>query len=223
MTDLTKNKAKGALVTAATKTKAENIVLPKLLFPHYNDNVLREEITEAQKPAAALDYRLTEMATVLSQGEKDREKITEPRWRAAYDLAMGRVLAMRVRMFGYNKLLAEMKGLPKQFTKKGSNEWKLVPSKNITAGADVKKLEAQASKYLKRVIDEHPGTPWATLAEKEYSQPMGWDWVESTGNYPDANLTAQEKKNKQILLANDEAKKKAAAKAAAPPRPVPKL
>ena len=82
-----------------------------MVFEHTSDNVLREQITEAQKPAAALDYRLTEMLTILAQGEKDREKVTEARWRAAYDLAMGRVLAMRVRMLGYNKLLAEMKGL----------------------------------------------------------------------------------------------------------------
>jgi len=135
---------------------------------------------------------------------------------------MGRALAMHVRIYGYNKLMAEMKGLPKQFTKKGSNEWRLVPSKSITSGADVKKFEAQASKYLKRVMDEHPETPWAALAERELSQPMGWDWQEGTGNYPYAGLSNEEKK-KRILLADDEKKKKAMAKPQAPPRPVPKL
>lgn len=220
---LQKNKAKAALVTAATKTSVENIRMPELLFEHTSDNVLREKITEAQKPAAELDYRLNEMLTILSTGEKDRDKITEPRWRAAYDLAMGRVLAMRVRIYGYNKLMAEMKGTPKAFTKKGSNEWRLVPSKNITAGADVKKLEQQALKYLKRVMDEHPETPWALLAEKEYTQNMGWDWQESTGNYPLAGLTPEEKKKRILLAADEEKKKKAAQKQAAPPRAVPKL
>lgn len=217
-----KNKAKYALVMAATKTKLDEIKIPSLLFEATSDNVLRTEITEAQKPAAAMDYRINEMITLLTQGEKDRDKITEPRWRAAYDLAMGRALAMHVRVLGYNKLLAEMKGLPKAFTKKGSNEWRLEPSKNILSGADVKKFEQQATKYLKRVIDEHPETPWATLAEREYSQPMGWDWKESTGNYPLAGLTPEEKK-KRIQLADDERKKKAAKTPAAPPRPVPKL
>ncbi len=29
------------------------------------------------------------------------------------------------------------------------------------------------------MIDEHPGTPWALLAEREKSVQMGWEWKES--------------------------------------------
>jgi len=82
MKALQKNKAKYALVTAATKTKAENVALPALIFEATSDNVLREQITEAQKPAAAFDYRINEMLGILTQGEKERDKIAEPRWRA---------------------------------------------------------------------------------------------------------------------------------------------
>ncbi len=46
---------------------------------------------------------------VLEQGEKHRDKLDSDRWRASFDLAMGRVLAMRVRAFGYNSVLAEMR------------------------------------------------------------------------------------------------------------------
>jgi hypothetical protein len=33
--------------------------------------------------------------------------------------------------------------------------------------------------YLNRVIKDHPGTPWALLAEKELKDPVGWVWVDS--------------------------------------------
>lgn len=220
---LEKNKAKGALVMAAAKTKVDEIVTPRMVFRADTDGVLREEITEAQKPAALMDARINEMVSILQVGEKDREKITEPRWRASYDLAMGRAMAMRVRYFGYNTLLAEMKGLPKSFTGKGNNEWRLEPSKNISAlPPAVKKLEKQASQYLKRVVDEHPGTPWATLAEVELSQPMGWEWKEAHADY--VAKDKQQAAAKRIRLAEDEKKKAAEIKNGKPVQKVlPKL
>ncbi len=221
---LKKNKAKAALVTAATKTKLENVPLPLLEFRADNDNILRQGVTEAQKPAADLDYRLVEMYNILVSGEKDRPKITEPRWRASYDLAMGRVLAMRVRVFGYNKLLAEMKSSPKTFEKKESNQWRLVPSKAINSGADVAKMAKSASMYLKRVMDENPETPWAMLAERELSQPMGWDWQEASTGDSMKGLGKAAAEKKRILLAEEEKKRKEAAKKnMGPPRVRPNL
>jgi hypothetical protein len=32
--------------------------------------------------------------------------------------------------------------------------------------------------YLNRVIKEHPGTPWAYLAHRELTTPLGWKWTE---------------------------------------------
>ena len=219
---LEKNRAKGALVAAAKATKVENVPIPRLDFPAYNDNILRDTISEAQKPAAELDYKLIHIVEVLSQGEKDREKISEVRWRAAYDLAIGRALAMKVRASGYNSMLAEMKASPKSFQKKDSNEWKIEPSKTITV-QNVKKLEKQASLYLKRVIDEHPGTPWAKLAERELSTPMGWDWKESKNPRSLAANTTPAEAKRQLRLADDKAKEEAAKRPMAPPRERPKL
>jgi hypothetical protein len=76
-------------------------------------------------------------------------------------------------------MLAEMKSSPKKFEKEGSNQWRLVPSKEINSGATTKKLANKATEYLKRVIDDHPGTPWQELAEREWGTPLGWEWKES--------------------------------------------
>ena len=185
--ELVSNAAKGALVMTARKTNVDRIVSPQLVFRADTDTVLRQQATAAQEPAAVFDFNLQQMQSMLERGEKDREKLVSPRWRAAYDLAMGRVLAMRVRAYGYNVVLADMKSTPKSFEKKGSNHWRLVPAADILGGPSVKKLAKKAKEYLTRVIDEHPGTPWAELAERELSQELGWDWQEFAVNLAPAN------------------------------------
>ncbi len=192
--DIRANAAKRVLIELASKSRDDRIPVPETTFPAENDNVLKQAIADAQKPLAVLDYRLDELLRALQAGEKDRQKITEPRWRAVYDLAMGRVLAMRVRSFGYNMTLAEMRSSPKVFATTGNNQWRLVPSKEITSGAATKKMAKQAEEYLKRVIDEHAGTPWAKLAEREYQTPMGWEWKEGKYNPDAARMAAGNKK-----------------------------
>lgn len=177
--ELDTNLAKNRLVEVgrlSNRTDAE-VPSPQLSFDADTDAILREQITEAQKTAAVFDAAMTEWEAILTPGEKDREKLTTPRWRASFDLAMGRVLAMRARAYGYNAVLADMKATPKVFEKKGSNSWRLKPSIHVN-GTTAKKLAKTSSEYLTRVIDEHPGTPWALLAERELSTPMGWDWEE---------------------------------------------
>jgi len=186
--DIRGNAAKRSLIELCTKAQLQRIPVPTTFFPAENDNVLRVAVTEAQKPLAELDYRLDELLRGLQMGEKDRTKITEPRWRAVYDLAVGRVQAMKSRSFGYNMMLAEMKSSPKKFETEGNNSWRLVPSKEITSGPATKKLAKQAEENLKRVIDEHAGTPWAKLAELEYQTPMGWEWKEGKYNPQPAGM-----------------------------------
>jgi hypothetical protein len=182
--ELTKNSAKGSLVRAALAAKADEIPRPRMQFRADTDTALRQEITEAQKPLAVLDSKLNEMQTLLEAGEKDRSRLTTPRWRASYDLAAGRVMAMRARAYGYNVLLAEMKLSPKSFQDKNNNTWRLIPAEQSHAGARIDKLEHKAKEYLNRVIEEHPGTPWELLAKEELLQPLGWQWQEFSVNYP---------------------------------------
>ena len=184
--DLRQNKSKSALVEACMavvgetqRRKVLSISMPRLDFRSDNDTILRQELIEAQKPIADLDLSLDSLLRLLEQGEKDRAKIKEARWKASYDLAIGRTLALRARAFGYNAMLAEMKSNPKRFEKAGNNQWILVPSKEITSGPTTKKIAAKANDYLSHVIDDHPNTPWALLAEREKSVPMGWEWKES--------------------------------------------
>lgn len=185
--DIGKNKAKQSLLTVAQMALVNSLPTPLLEFPAENDTVLRLAITEAQKPVADLDYKLQAYQAQLEQAEKDRPKIAEARWQVAYDLAMGRVLALRARCYGYNLMLAEMKVNPKKFETQGSNRWRLVPSNKVDSGQAVKKMVAKTNDYLNRVIDQHNGTPWQILAEREKGAPLGWEWKEETYTPPPAN------------------------------------
>ncbi len=178
---LSSNNAKAALIRAAGNTIPEDMMArPRRHFMATNDATLRRQITEAQKPLAKLDYYLAELHQILEQGEDHRDKLDTDRWRASYDLAMGRVLAIRVRAFGYNSMLAQMKSNPRRFDREGSNQWILNPAEASDAGASVRRMHNKGLKYLSQVIDEHPSTPWAWLAKVELQEPLGWEWSEAT-------------------------------------------
>ncbi|HEX6985905.1 MAG TPA: VWA domain-containing protein [Planctomycetaceae bacterium] len=225
---LRKNLAKQAVVRAATLSQQSDrqsaIPMPRLVFPAENDTVLRQAITEAQKPMAVVDHPLQELAMILEQGARDREKLDTPRWRAVYDLAVGRVAALRARAFGYNTVLAEMKVSPRPFENKNSNQWALRPSDEITGGPAVKKLAETAREHLSRVVDEHPGTPWAELAAIELSTPMGWTWVEQNDLVVRFGPQAADPEVARLLLAEEEERQKRMPKPEPPkPRERPKL
>lgn len=201
--DVNGNRAKTALSRVAQMTNIDRLPTPQLVFQANNDTVLRQQIAQAQRPMARLNYRLEELLAVLEAGEKDRAKIKEPRWRAGYDLAMGRLLAMQVRALGYQTVVAEMASSPLEFKNKGSNQWRLVASRKWeTYSPAVKKIAKKAQMYLKRVIDEHPNTPWALLAEYELTTEMGWQWRE--GRMVIASRGRNGNNPNRIQLADDE-------------------
>ncbi len=175
---LSGNKACKALHEAAKLARAEVLGTPPLDFVVTSEAQLNRDLTEAQKGPAKVSKALDELHETLTQGEGDREKLTSPRWQAAYDLAMGRALAAKARVDGYNSMLAGLKQ-GKAFTNANSTSWVLEPTEvTVEAGSGTKRLCENAIKYLRRVVDEHPGTPWAKIAERELQMKFGWKWSE---------------------------------------------
>ena len=174
---LKENKARAALVQAAQISQVNPMDSPRLLFPKPSDAELKNELDLAQRAAAVVEPKVDQLYLLLKQGEKDRQRLTGLRWQAGYDLAMGRVLAVKVRTFGYNAMLAKAK-MGMKFEKSDSDTWALAPADEVSVGSALEKLAAQAREYLTRVKDQHPGTPWALLAERELADPLGWKWTE---------------------------------------------
>lgn len=174
---LSANKARQALVQAASQPNwITPLSGPALHFPKRDDADLARLLTEAQKAAAKLEPVIGNLYQTLKIGESDRPKLDGPRWEAGYDLAMGRVLAAKVRTEAYNAMLAKAKTM--KFKNPKNDTWDLEPANTIEVGSALEKDAAKAKEYLGRVVADHPSTPWAMLAAKELETPLGWQWKE---------------------------------------------
>jgi len=172
------NEVRRSLVQAAQKSWLSQLDAPQTVFEKLDEAEFQLALSEAQKTAARLEPQIDELFAVLKSGETDRDKETGLRWQAGFDLAMGRVMAVKTRTETYNSMLAKAKrGL--KFTNKKNNTWKLEPSDEISVGSQLAKGAKKSSEYLQRVIDQHKGTPWALLAQRELNTPIGWSWKES--------------------------------------------
>lgn len=167
-----------ALVRAAMQSNVGALVTPGLRFPKLDEAEFVNTVSTAQRAAALLEPQIEQLYAILVTGETSRPRELVPRWRAGYDLAMGRILAAKVRTESYNAMLAAAKTRLK-FEDPQNNTWQLVGAESIEVGSRLANLASKATEYLQRVVSEHPGTPWAMLAERELATPLGWKWQES--------------------------------------------
>jgi len=172
------NKCRLSLVQAANESWLSTMIPPRLQFQRWDEATFVNQVNQAQRPAALLENKINKLYDILKMGERDRKYEVVLRWKAGYDLAMGRVIATKIRAEGYNKLLAMLK-TRLAFENPKNNVWVLKPSNTILTGSASEKLADKARQYLERVIEEHPGTPWEALARKELATPLGWELTET--------------------------------------------
>lgn len=210
------NAARQALVKAAQESWIGAMQTPRLEFIVESEAQFAAALTEAQKAAAVLEPRLQRLLAILETGELDREKETQPRWQAGFDLAMGRTLATLARTKTYNAVLAEAKrGLTP--TRPNNNTWSLDPADQVEVSRDLQNAAESAQRYLQRVVNEHPDTPWAFLAKRELRRPLGWQWSDSYTPSRAEVARAQQQRNR--LPRDDRARSVPRPQK----RPVPKL
>ncbi len=202
-----------AVLQAAMITQQQLPGQPSLNFPAADGPEFKEAMKENQIIVARIEYTVKEALVPIAAVSKLRDRETSRRWQAHYDLIRGRLLAMRIRCNEFNTACAQMLKDQPKFKNPGSNTWKLVPADNIIArDPQAKAVAAEAKRLLQRVVDDHPGTPWALLAQRELKDPFGFKWVE-------ANVPPRPKMTDMAA-----AKKKAQPKTAmAKPAEVPKL
>ena len=191
-------------------------------FVKRDEASLAGELTLAQQQAARLEDEFKVLAQILLPAEPHRDKESSLRWIAGYDLALGTLLAHKVRADGYNSVLAKAKrGMPFEHPK--NNTWQLVPDSAITVGSKLEKEGAAAVKLLKEVAERHKGTPWGLLASRELENPVGWKWVEEFTelNPPPRQMAGNNPANPTPPPPQDD--KARMLKPPPPKRPLPKL
>ena len=106
---LEKNKAKKALIEAAMLPQVAVIRLSTLTVDAQDEVKKQQMLANVQKPAAKLLPPIDKLLDTLKAGEADEPKLIEPRWKAGYDLALGRALAAKARCQGYDDMVATLK------------------------------------------------------------------------------------------------------------------
>lgn len=178
MSRLNDNKARFSLVQAAEVSQTGALETPELRFTKFDEAQFVNSVSIAQRAAAILEPKMNQLYSILRNGESDRNLETSARWQAGFDLAYGRVIAAKIRAESYNAMLAMAKTKLK-FKDSKNNTWVLTPSNAISTGGQDSKLAEKAKVFLSRVVNEHPDTPWAMLAQRELDTPIGWEWKET--------------------------------------------
>jgi hypothetical protein len=186
-----------AVLNAAQVTRQKLPGMPTMFFPPADTPEFKEVMTANQAIAERTAYTVDEALGPITFVAKLRDHETSRRWQAHYDLIRGRLLAMKVRCHEYNWACARMKKEPPKFTNSKSNAWRLVPDKAIQYSEKAVTAAHEAEVLLHRVVEAHPSTPWALLAQRELSNPMGFKWAETYVPPPRRNNDDAEKRKKQ--------------------------
>jgi hypothetical protein len=146
-------------------------------FPIFPDQM----IPQAQKAGVEAQQRLTELVAIekkLMSLRKLRDLEPDKRWQAHYDLMLAQIVTYQVKAYEYMACMKDMiqtKPRPKQMpTPDLVVEWVIEHSKERKAPKEeTEKKYIEAEKLLKEVIERHPKTPWADLAQDELNRGFG--------------------------------------------------
>jgi hypothetical protein len=178
-TDLASHAIRRAVIEAAQITQQNNLPgMPSLFFPPVDGPEFKQAMEQNQALAARTAYTVDAALEPINAAAKLRDRETSRRWQAHFDLIRGRLLAVKVRCYEYNWACAKMKKDAPKFTRPDSNAWRLVPDTEIHFSDKAAVAGKQAVELLRKVVADHPNTPWALLAQRELKDPLGFKWVE---------------------------------------------
>jgi von Willebrand factor type A domain len=177
--DVSHSALRQAVLTAAQITQQRLPGMPTLNFPAADGPEFKDAMSNNQAIAERTAYTVDEALGPINAAAKLRDHEKSRRWQAHYDLIRGRLLAMKVRCYEYNWACARMKKDAPKFSNPKSNAWHLVPDEAIQYSKNAAAAGQEALLLLRRVVDEHPATPWALLAQRELENPLGFKWTET--------------------------------------------
>jgi len=162
--------------------KAEVIELRTTSFspnPRTFATQVQQEIAKAQLYVTYLHAAEQAMENLADA----RRKEIYPRWQANYDLIYAQILAYKVRIYEYMAYLQHFMKEPKVIPLRKEDPKKIgwyqlarwhidYRTKTITGEQTASYIE-RSREMFKKVIEQHPGTPWAARAELELARGFG--------------------------------------------------
>lgn len=210
--DLARHPLRFAVVQAARLSRENEAEGTPALTLRVNPNNYRQAATDAQRTVAKSQLMIENILEAFPPNVDELyEQEPSARWRTAFNLAYGRLLANRVRCYEYNAALADLKGgLTPADVANRSNQWIFKPSDELNYATNFRSAAKQANEYLQRVIDEAPDTPWAVLAARELQNALGIRIIHRFIPPPQTRPSPPRANNNPprpvLLLANDKKK-----------------
>jgi Mg-chelatase subunit ChlD len=189
-----------AVLTAAQITQQKLPGMPAMNFPAADGPEFKEAMANNQAIAERTAYTVDEALGPINAVVKLRDREKSRRWQAQYDLIRGRLLAVKVRCYEYNWACAVMKKDPPKFSNPRFNAWRLVPDREIRYSDKAVVAGREAESLLHRVVEDHPATPWALLAQRELENPLGFKWMETYVSPRPRTNDAEEAKRKKKTM-----------------------
>ncbi len=183
LSDMTRYPIRMGVFAAAQYSQTTNLKAsgtPQLSFVLTPRN-FRTTFTDAQKSVAITQFAVDAiLAKFPANAEQAYTTDPSPRWRVAFDLNYGRLLAQKVRALEYNYAVAFLKGkYTDEDVDKRVNRVSLRQDVKVNYASGLQKLATKAEQHLRQVLEDAPGTPWAVLASRELQDGFGIRVVES--------------------------------------------
>ena len=147
------------------------------------DDFLRQSQIEKLKSLRYLEY-LLRAEQVFNSDEMVHARAQEhsPRWQANFDLLHAQILAYKVRIYEYVAYLAEFERHPQTAPLTRSPDlnlahWAIRTRRQTLTDAETAAMVAQSRELFLKVIENHPGTPWAARAQWELGRGFGVELV----------------------------------------------
>jgi hypothetical protein len=144
----------------------------------FDQNRKKQFLGEQKEPALAI-LDLEETLDTMKKLDEDREKETNKRWLAHFDMARARLMSRLVYINEYNNLIAQIRtdSLP-ALEEKIHVGWRVNTSDRVQIKeAKVKTMVKDVAKLWTRMEKDYPMTPWAIIAKREKNIAMGMKWV----------------------------------------------
>jgi hypothetical protein len=173
------------LLTIIDDLNPQKPAVAELMGVRFNFSANEKKFTAqvGREQAKAMRYLtyLDAAAKQLASLAAPREQETSPRWQANYDLVYAQVLAYTARRYEYNARLGHFASGPRKHPipqiKPGSlrlSGFHVAPSSQTVGGQLTERLITDSTKRFRQIIEDHPGTPWASRAEKELQRGFGF-------------------------------------------------
>lgn len=162
----------GLKILESAKFTARDTLSAQPLKPQGKLLILKE-----QQVLGSMVFELEKGLAQLARAGEERAKEPSRRWQAHYDHVQALFLARLIFCYEYNYMLAQLRTDRMPELPFGCPGWRLAsrPTLQITEPRARSALK-QLHRLLTKIETDHPGTPWAAVAEGELKCHRGLEW-----------------------------------------------